>query len=207
MAYLDSHPAILAKREIMKNLHGQDYRKILAEIWKNPPTGSLAAGFKIFYYHPLDDKESTLWSYFQQDPELVIIHLTRSNLLRMLVSRKIAETSGVWEIRQRGAALPFKKKIALSAEECEMEFRKSISWQQETDRKFASHAMIDITYESLVSDPQSSVKRINEALGLSQHIPVTELRKQNPEPLSDLIENFEELKASFRGTKWFDFFE
>jgi hypothetical protein len=34
-----------------------------------------------------------------------------------------------------------------------------------------------------------------------------ELQRQNPEPLSELIANYDELRAAFAGTPWSAFFE
>jgi hypothetical protein len=64
-----------------------------------------------------------------------------------------------------------------------------------------------ITYESLVSDPISVMEGVELFLGVEPQIPVSLLVRQNPENMSELIVNYEELKTSFLKTEFEVYFE
>ena len=76
-------------------LRDSDYKRFLQERILCPrPKGVRAVGFKMPYDH--------FWGYdglldwLVQDADLRVLHLKRRNQLRMLVSYKIAKTTGVW---------------------------------------------------------------------------------------------------------------
>ena len=84
ISLLNSHPHIYTEREIFGKLSGRNYVK--------------AKGFKIFYYHPLDDDSCSIWDELQSLDDLYVIHLKRRNILRTLLSRKTAGIQDVWSV-------------------------------------------------------------------------------------------------------------
>jgi LPS sulfotransferase NodH len=101
ISFLNSHPHIQAEGEIFAKLGSKDPNDILSEVFAKQPLYVKARGFKIFYYHPLDekDKSNELWNALINMNNLQVIHLKRRNLLRTLVSRKIAILQDVWAVR------------------------------------------------------------------------------------------------------------
>lgn len=140
--------------------------------------------------------------------DIHVIHLKRRNILRTLISRKIAAKKDSWATTTAGRldAGPHKA-VSFTREELEERFRRTRRWEAEGDRRFATHPLLSVRYEDLARDPGGTVAQVLDFLGV-QRVPLaTDLRKQNPERLSDLVSNYAELKAAFAGSQWAAFFE
>ena len=98
------------------------------------------------------------------------------------------------------------KKIELSAEFLEQEFQRVSSWEISSAEYFNEHPILDIDYEDLAKATHVEFRKLTEFLGVEYYDPFTDLEKQNPEPLSDLISNYAQLKKYFEDTKWADYF-
>ena len=96
ISLLNSNPYIHAKGEIFSKLSGRNYKEVLAKAFSKQPYYVKASGFKIFYYHPSDDISCGIWDDLQSLDDLHVIHLKRRNILRTLLSRKIAGLNDVW---------------------------------------------------------------------------------------------------------------
>jgi hypothetical protein len=57
-----------------------------------------ATGFKLMYHHARRGSFATVWDYLESLEGLKVLHLSRSNLLEVLVSRRLAERRGVWHV-------------------------------------------------------------------------------------------------------------
>lgn len=175
-------------------------------IFKRYDKSVKAVGFKIFYHHPVYDHSGKVWSYLMNIEGLKIVHLRRENLLRALVSMKIAEKTDVWKVSQDpGEAVD--KRVELTAQECLDSFRQTRKWEEDANGKFANNPFLELTYEELTSDYNRQMRRIQGFL----EVDIADLKpmssKQNPEALCDLIINFEDLKKHFSGTEWRVLFE
>lgn len=99
ISFLSSHPNVRAQWEIFNKLNGRSYKDILTSAFDKQPYYIRASGFKIFYYHPEDaqDREyPDIWQSLRNMKDLKIIHLKRRNILRTLISRKIAEYDNIY---------------------------------------------------------------------------------------------------------------
>ena len=96
LSFLNSHPNIFCESEIFAKLDGANPISRLLAVFAKQPRHIRAKGFKIFYYHPLDAKADELWRVLEQRNEIRVIHLRRENILRTLLSRKIASIRGSW---------------------------------------------------------------------------------------------------------------
>ena len=74
-----------------------------------------------------------------------------------------------------------------------------LSLAQWTDL-FGGHPMIRLVYEDMVPALQESFDNVQAFLGLTPRPLTVNLVRQNPDPLAQLIDNFDELHADFRGT-------
>jgi LPS sulfotransferase NodH len=205
LSQLESHPQVRAEGELFQRLRGRRWESILAGVHGRQPPEVRAAGFKLFYYHPLDALDDALWRSLAQRRDLHVLHLRRRNTLRVLVSRKIAERSDVWSSAGDPSA-PASKAVSFTPEELEAGFRETEAWEQGGAERFRDHPVLDLWYEDLVAEPRATFDAVTDFLGVERRAPSTRLVRQNPEPLHELITNFEALERHFRGTRWGAFF-
>lgn len=151
----------------------------------------------------LPREKSCLWDYLVGTKDIVVIHLIRRNLLARLVSFHKALRSGKWgEGATGGYAEDFDLRIDINPTNLRKDLEAAERFEGEVDAKFAGHKVLKITYEELVSSPDTVIGTVTEQLGLSKRGLVTRTRKQNRQPISHSIRNFDELRCSFVGTKW-----
>jgi LPS sulfotransferase NodH len=208
ISFLNSNPSIRAESEILGRLNGRNYKDILENVFSKQPRRIKAKGFKIFYYHPMDDESNNAWDDLVNMDNLWVIHLKRRNILRTLISRKIAGSQDVWQISPSDMSKSGgSKSVTFTAEELEEGFRQTRDWEERWDQMFQNHPITCIYYEDLVRDPEGTYRKITDFLGVNYVKPITNIRKQNPERLSDLVTNYDELKNTFSGTEWQHLFE
>ncbi len=142
---LGSHPAIHAEGEIFQRLNGRTSEEILDALFDDRPRRIRAVGFKLFYYHPLDDPHADLWQILRAMRELHVIHLRRRNLLRTLVSRKIAGVRDVWSSleEERSDGGVDGKRVTMTAEELRAGFRQTREWEEEYPRMFRVQPLLE----------------------------------------------------------------
>lgn len=204
MQLLNSHPEILAFGEEFKYLKGSSCRQVWDKIYRKRPKKIQWVGFKLFYVHPSSGNDREVWELIQQDTEIVIIHLTRKNILRSYVSKQIGLKTRKWtenvnhphQIREED------KKVKLNAVKCLKNFESISTYIEDTEQRFKDHQIIPVVYEELDKDKQATMDRIFRELKVPDLKVSTCMKKQNPEKLEDLILNFPELKKEFAGTKW-----
>ena len=204
---LDSHPAIEAKGELFVRLNGRSCKEVWKETFCRKQRKIKYVGFKLFYYHPVDSSDREVWNFILNDPSIRIIHLTRNNLLRTIVSRKIAAKTEVWRQLQKENLSIEDKKVEIAYDECLAEFKKTKNWEYETEIRFKDHPYLQITYEELTDERENTMRRIFRFLEMEDYPVSTPMVKQNNEPLSDLIINYDALVTSLKQTEWAHFVE
>lgn len=208
ISFLNSHPNLRAEGEIFSKLNGQNYKDVLAKAFSKQPYYIAAKGFKIFYYHPLDDESNVLWKDLMILDNLCVIHLKRRNIFRTLISRKLAGIQDVWRVpSSESLNAANNNAVTFTPEELEEGFKQTREWEKQGDEMFRKNSMASVYYEDLVNDPEGAFLKITDLLSVHYLHPRTNLRKQNPERLRDLVINYDELKSAFSGTEWQPFFE
>lgn len=207
ISMLNSHPSVYAEYEIFRQLGGVGVDDILSKIYSPFPKFIQAVGFKIFYHHPVDDKSGYVWERLIKMENLCIIHLKRRNILRAVLSKRIAELSNTWVDKNKNKDGTFNKKVYLGEEELISAFERTKGWEQEYRLKFHSHPFVEVFYEDIVAAPDQEFNKITDLLQLPFVSPKTTLQKQNPEKMCDLILNYKEIKEIFKNTEWAHFFE
>lgn len=204
VSLLDSHPNIEAYGEMFNRLHGRSSQRVWNGVFGYKSRNVKLVGFKIFYYHPQDSEDTWVWDTIYGDTSIPIIHLTRDNTLQTFLSRQIAAKTKVWHDKSGGKAMDAAdKRVVLNPVECIEEFERTETWEHEADRRTQKHRAFKVSYEELTGESQSeTLNAIQEFLGVEPIRLASEMRKQNTESLEDLIENFEELEAALKGTKW-----
>ena len=161
------------------------------------------------------------------DKGLRVLHLQRRNLLRALISLKIAEQTGVWvvptgrkltlanvgkafrhpgwAVQKLSALLPRMETakssapagVSISPEELyEYIIRMEIT-RAKFDDMFRDHSTHTVLYEDLQRDREAVFNQTQAFLGVEPRPLAAALQKQNPEPLRELLENYDELYEAF----------
>jgi LPS sulfotransferase NodH len=206
-SYLNSHRNIFVEGEIFGRLRGRDPLAQLHAAFGRQPRHIRAKGFKIFYYHPLDARADQLWDRLEALEDIRVIHLTRHNVLRTLLSRKIAGIKRDYVANRFDAIDPESKRIVLTVPELADGFRQTREWELGAADRFRRHPKLDVTYEELVELPQETYRKVLAFLGQDYRDPRTGMIRQNAESLRYLIRNYDELKAGFAGSPWEHYFD
>lgn len=246
---LHSHPAIRCFREVfhgrlgyvdfsMEGYDNFDPKERLARkedppaflrsrIFRDWPPEVRAVGFKLLYFDYVDFPG--LLEALTEDRELHVIHIQRRNLLRVLVSRKRAEATGVWVQDARrvnrarllmglrhplraatrltrlfwrpapspGAGAP---KVTIAPQEC-LDFALQTRLRIESyERRFAEHPRMTVHWRDLDARLDETVAGVERFLGVEPRPAAVTLRRQNPEPLRELIANYDELYEALKDT-------
>lgn len=204
ISLLDSHPEIEAFGEMFNRLHGNSSEWIWNGVFGYKSKSVKVVGFKIFYYHPLDSDDQWVWERIYNDPSIPIIHLIRENTLQTFLSRQIADKTKVWHDKTGGKMMDAAdKRVHLNPADCIEEFEKTEKWMNEVDDRIKDHRSLKISYEQLTGPEQAqTLSNIQTFLGVKAVPLASEMRKQNSEQLSDLIENFAEIEALLKDTRW-----
>jgi len=204
ISLLNSHKNINAQGEIFRRLNGRNAQNILSGIF---PKKSLhkCFGFKLFYYHPLDSSQNDydlIWKQITSDRSIKIIHLTRENLLRVHVSRLIAGKTDDWANAKITNVIK-DKTVKVDPSELIKDIETTKNYILKTRRLFEHHDVLEITYEDLINNRQDTLDLILNHLNQERLMLQSDLIKQNPEKLDDLISNYNEVKEVIQNSKYY----
>lgn len=206
---LNSHPNLIAEHEIFaahnRNI-GENFQPTLDNLFRARPKDISAVGCKIFYYH-LNEAE---WQQISKIPNLKVIHLKRQNRLSMIVSMKVAFKTDQWGITNESDRIEAdKKQVYLDYDFLRNSFEKIELWEENINELFGQSQIANISYENLSQHYGETISSLFNFLGVPE-IPIEQIKtkhkKQNPEPLDRLIQNYAELKAKFANSPWKHYF-
>jgi len=201
--YLNSHWNVLSLNEpLAKNVNSKVLFKKQSQLIK-------AVGFKYFYEYTDDIAKRNILIELLKMSNVKIIKIERKNQLRTYVSRCIAEKTHEWSsTKEKQKSIEYKK-IVLKKEDCLRAFAQYKKDEQDTDtisREFNT-PVFKTEYETLIEQPNETMYAIQKFLDVPKYMPQSLLLRQNAEPLNLLIENYNDLKESFKGTEFEIFFE
>jgi hypothetical protein len=161
-----------------------------------------AVGFKVNYSQI--NRYSEIASWIKQT-DLKIIHLIRNNLLKRLVSHKIANIQNLCHSTQSVEAI----KVHIDPKTLIDDFRRR-------QKRFAKYTnrfkdifevpFLEVSYESLVTDFNSEIQKVLKFLDIDTFKQLTsELVKINPDSLEDIVENYEEVKQAIISSEFKNF--
>ena len=177
-----------------------------------------AVGFKLMYHQArcedpaLADPEllclpkaerarlERIWGYLAARPEIRVIHLTRANPLRSVVSTRVALESGRW-VSERGAQGPAHA-VRVEPVDVLLELERTDAQKRRFLDLFGGHPMLDLSYEELTTRTRSASEAVQRFLELPPARLSSSLRRQNPFPLRELVLNYADLRAALTGTRW-----
>ena len=106
----------------------------------------------------------------------------------------IAQKNQTYVAHSSGALVSAKdKRMHVDPQEMVGWIQRTLGWEAWGDAFFADGPLLQVTYAALALDLASEVRRVTDFLDLPPHDPVTSLRRQNPEPLDQLILNLDEV--------------
>ncbi len=206
ISLLKNHPNIVAEGEAFNFIAPKSCQTIWEkEVFTKKLSKVKYVGFKIFYYHPLDSDDKSVWDNLKSDKSIKIIHLRRENMLNTIVSRKIAGKTNIWKKQNSGEIPVEERKVTLDPEECVEKFERTKKWETQTRQDFKDHPFFELTYEELTAHKQDTMNAIFSFLQLDS-IPVeSSLKKQNKETLRDLVTNYDEIEQGLKETPYAEF--
>lgn len=191
--------------------------------------GVRAVGFKLQYRNLFGFPD--LREHLLEDRKLKVIHLRRRDLLRSLISLRLAKATGryhkqpvrvgwrkvatalrhparaIGRLRVRAAQRQYRPPgLLLTKEECEQYFRQTRRSERRFDSLFAAHERFDLLYEEMVDDFEAALTRVQEFLGVSSRTLTSVQERVNTAPNRDLVRNYDELRSAFQGTQYEKFF-
>jgi len=209
------------------SLRERDPIRFLEERIFCPHPGEVCAvGFKLHYGQ--FGAFPGLLQRLVEDKGIRVLHLGRQNLLRMLVSLKVARATGVFlEDTRRKLTLanlltatrhPFKAaarlrrrlrppvasqkaappRVTVSVEELYKFIVGTRLIAANHDDAFREHPKLAVLYEDIVDHQDDVFGRAQSFLGIEPELLTVSLRRQNPEPVRELIENYDELYRAFK---------
>ncbi len=158
-------------------------------------------GIKDFHMNLSGDK-SPLWSFFENDNEMLIIHLYRENLLKKFVSLEVMTSTKIissQDLNKKGSLKNQPQKLYVSPSNVLQRLEKSYAMLQERMNRLEQlpqERVIHIRYEDLFSSALSHDfyrDEIFRFLGVQPINTAINQRKILSKNLSDIIENYNEL--------------
>ena len=201
LTLLNSHKDIRVHGEMFSRLGNKNTDYIYKKIYPNKSLKKFV-GFKIFYYHQLDSNDRSIWNILQENPSIKIIHLQRKNLLRVHTSRLIAEKTDIWSTKSEREIGVNEKKVSVDVLKVIEDFETTSEHIKKTKDLFKNHEVLDVYYENLVNNQEEETVKILRFLGAQQMNLKSQLKKQNPEKLKNLISNYEEVRGKVKDTEY-----
>ena len=163
---------------------------------------SQAVGFKVNYSQI--NRYSAIISWIKQN-DIKIMHLIRINLLKRLVSHKIANARNLLHSTQ--AVEPMK--IHIDPKILIKDFRRRQARFDKYKKRFIevfNVPFLEVAYESLVADFDTEIGKVLKFLEIDELMPLTsEFVKVNPDSLEDIVKNYSEIKQTLMNTEFENF--
>jgi hypothetical protein len=97
--------------------------------------------------------------------------------------------------------------VTLTREECVEFFERARRDEARWDALFAGHETLVVYYEDFLVDQAREFEKAQRFLGVTPRKLFADTRRQNPEPLRQLIANYDDLRAQFAGSEAETFFD
>jgi len=179
---------------------GAEFEEIWRGVFGDQPRETRAVGFKLFYHHLTPDE----WETVLHDRELSVIHLLRRNRLRILTSLDIALATDRWLESDKHTRTHEPVTVRIDPETIVDRIEQIARLENSARENMCRHSYMELYYEEMVLDPRKEIGRALSFLGIERSISNEEvgLRRQNPNPLSETIENFDEIACVLSGTEY-----
>ena len=182
---------------------GEDFDRVFSTVFQAESKSTKIVGFKVFYNHLTEDE----WQKFLASRDLKIIHLTRKNRLRTILSLEIAFKTGQWtKSGQRHSGELEEKRLRLDPPKLIKRLEQIETGEAMARIRFRDRQVLEVVYEELVQSPKSVFESVSQYLGVDGIDPgKIRLRRQNPETLQQLIINYDEIQVALRNTRFAEY--
>ena len=201
---LKTSPAIRMYHEIFASHNreiGKDFDKVLSTVLQYESLSTQMVGFKVFYNHLTEEE----WKKLVDWKDLKVIHLTRRNRLKTVISLEIAFKTGQWTKAGHSGG-PKEKGVMLDPFKLIKQIEHIEQGEAATRARFCDREILEVVYEELVQSPPQVFRSVSEYLGVdgidSSKI---RLKKQNPEGLTQLIINYDDVVEVLRNTRFAEY--
>jgi LPS sulfotransferase NodH len=221
---LQSHPEVLCPGELLQKGFGYkvpDYifrfRNLTKVVqffgsgaWNSPrmmdrffATGNAKARvFKAMYNHL-----AFPWTrrYLERHPEIRIIHLRRDNLLKQYVSFLLMGRPRVKHWQPHVIAPIPAVRVHVPPDAALAYMRRTVAQYQHFEQVFAKHRRMPLVYEETIDGNglrQDVADAICDFLEVSRRPMSSPLVKVNPDDLSEMVTNYDELAAAVRHSEF-----
>ncbi len=200
-----AYPGYLNSKRVFSMYLNNPINFVEKKVYKKFPRQIAAVGFKIFYYHAQNGKQQQVWDYLRDQKTIKVIHIKRRNILRTHLSRKLAALTDTWV--NTDDSRRSRQVLDLDYDECLKDFVQTRAWERSYDALFSDHAVVEVYYEDLASNYAALMLDVQKYLGVVPEVVAPQTYKQASRLLSEVITNYDELKARFSGSDWESFFE
>lgn len=201
---LNSAPSIRMYHEIFASHNrevGKDFDKILSTVYQYESKSTKLVGFKVFYNHLTEEE----WKKLLSCRDLKVIHLTRQNRLRTVISLEIAFKTGQWT-KSGNSGGPREKRVELDPSKLIKRIEQIEEGEAATRARFADRPMLEVVYEEMVASPDAVFAAVGSYLGVDGIDPgKIKIKRQNPEGLEQLILNYDEVVSVLRNTRFAEY--
>jgi LPS sulfotransferase NodH len=201
---LKSSPAVRMYHEIFASHNreiGKDFEKILSTLYQYESQLTRVVGFKLFYNHLTDEE----WQRLVACKDLKVLHLTRRNRLRTVISLEIAFKTGRWTKSGSSSSLS-EKRVTLDPQRLLSQLEHIEDGEAATRARFCDRPILEIVYEDMVQSPREVFASVGAYLGVNDMEPgKIRLKRQNPERLTQLIVNYDEIEAVLKETRFAEY--
>lgn len=202
---LNSHPMIESYGEVF--MYGFQILKFFISVFRNIfkksslkrvlsfKKNSTLCGFKILYHQ---FRYTPLIEFIFLRDDIKVIHILRRNLLRIYISHIIAKKTQQWCSYSETSL----RKISVGCGGVIKELEGLKSRQGKYCEKIKNNDVIEIYYEDLIKNTKKVLKDVQKFLGVPVEKLSSNLVKQNPYKISEMVENYDELEETLKGTKY-----
>jgi hypothetical protein len=178
--------------------------QFLSELYTYHHNDVKAVGYKVNYSQIR--KYKTTISWLKQN-DVKVIHLLRNNLLKRLVSHKIANTRNLCHSTESLEPI----QVHIDPEILKEDFLR----RQNRFAKYRNFFLnvidvpyLEVEYELLISDYDMQIRKILGFIEIDNYMRLySKFVKVNPDSLEDIIENYSEVKQALANTQFEKFFD
>ncbi len=185
---------------VLREIAPTAFARSIAEAGR--PSHVRAVGFKLLFegHRKFPEVESHLGTL----DRVFVLRLTRRVLPR-LCSLALAHRTARWH--DTTGSVVRRGRVRFETGELETAFLREEKAAEFIERSLAGKPGLRLSYEALCADPHGEAARILAALSLKERELRSPLRKLENRRPREILENFEELKRHFAGSRWESHFE
>lgn len=192
---LNSHPHIFSHGEILRrtleNSKSLNDLSVHSLVFGNYQEQIKAVGLKLFYEYSNNSGYAKSYQEILDDENILIIHLTRKNVLAQYISLIKAERTQIWS---ESSKLKGTTAIELDVDGYNIFNKDNSELKNKVREKFKHHQVLELSYEDLTMNLNKTLLKIQLFLHVRQKNLFSLLQKQSETSLKDQIINWKDFE-------------